>query len=340
MTSRELVYRTLDFEMQEGDRIPRHMWWLPWAEENHPGAVSALQQEFPDDICNAPGFQTMPVNANVTGGMFAVGTYIDEWGCIFENKQSGIIGEVKTPIVEDWDDTSKVHIPEEALSIDINQVNAFCKETDQFVVAGACQRPFERLQFIRGTENLYMDLALEDEGLDAFLKQMHEFHLKELEVWSKTDVDALFIMDDWGTQKSLLINPEMWRKVFKPLYKDYITLAHDAGKRIFMHTDGYIVDIYPDLIKLGLDAINSQVFCMTPETLSQFAGQITFWGEMDRQWILPEGTVKEVELAVERVYENLFKNGGVIGQCEFGPGAKPENVHALYAAWNRCNQAE
>lgn len=338
MNSRKLVYKTLDFEMSAGDRIPRHLWWLPWAEENHPGSVATIQQEFPDDIVNAPGFQTMPVNANSVGGMFDVGTYIDEWGCIFENRQRGIIGEVKTPIVDDWDDTGKVHIPEEALSIDIEQVNAFCRATDRFVLAGACQRPFERLQFIRGTEQLYMDLALEEEGLYAFLKQMHEFHLKELDAWSRTDVDALFLMDDWGTQKSLLINPEMWRKVFKPLYKDYIALAHDAGKKIFMHSDGYIVDIYPDLIELGLDAVNSQVFCMTPEALSRFAGQITFWGEMDRQHILPDGTVEEVEEAVMRTYENLYCRGGVIAQCEFGPGARPENIHAMFAAWQRCSQ--
>lgn len=337
MTSRELVYKTLDFEMKPGDRIQRHLWSLPWAEENHPGMVSAIQEEFPDDICMVPGFHT--VEAKVTGSMYDIGTYIDEWGCIWENKQSGIIGEVKVPIVDDWNDTSRVHIPEEVLSIDIEKVNAFCRESDKFVLAGAFQRPFERLQFIRGTEQLYMDLALEDDLLYAFIKEMHEFHLRELDVWSRTDVDALFFMDDWGAQKSLLIHPEMWRKVFKPLYKDYIDLAHGAGKKVFMHSDGYIVEIFPDLIELGLDAVNSQVFCMTPETLSQFAGEITFWGEMDRQWILPEGSVEDVEQAVERVYENLFRGGGVIAQCEFGPGAKPENVRALFAAWNRYNRS-
>ena len=338
MTARERVLNTLNFELPPGERVPRQLWAGPWADEHHPGAVSAIQKEFPDDICFVDGFQAVP-SAIEKGDMYAVGTYIDEWGCIFENKQSGIHGEVKTPIVEDWNDIGKVHIPEEALSIDIDQVNAFCRETDQFVLPGVWQRPFERLQFIRGTEELYCDLAMEDEGLTAFIGQLHGFYLKELDVWSKTDVDGLFIMDDWGTQNSLLIHPEMWRKVFKPLYKDYIDLAHAAGKKIFMHSDGNILQIYPDLIELGLDAVNSQIFCMAPEALAQFAGQITFWGELDRQWILPEGTVEEVEEAVIRVYENLFSNGGVIGQCEFSLGAKPENVRAMYAAWDRCGRA-
>ena len=53
-------------------------------------------------------------------------------------------------------------------------------------------------------------------------------------------------MDDWGSQHGLLISPRTWRKVFKPLYKDYIDLAHSKGKKIFMHSDGFTAEIIPD----------------------------------------------------------------------------------------------
>lgn len=339
MDSRTRVYASLEGSLPDNERIPRQLWVLPWADQNCPGAREKLQREFPDDIVHAPGFLTSPVNEGRSSAMYRKGTYIDEWGCVFENRQEGIIGEVKQPIVEDWDDTSRVRIPEEALNLDSTQINAFCRDTDQFVLAGACQRPFERLQFIRGTENLYVDLALEEPGLHEFIEKLHAFHLKELEAWSRTDVDGLFIMDDWGTQKSLLISPELWRRVFKPLYKDYADLARSAGKKIFMHSDGCIVDIYPDLIELGIDAINSQIFCMGVEKLAAFKGQITFWGEMDRQHLLPHGTVDEVRDAVNQIYDALYENGGLIAQCEFGPGARPENIHAMYDAWNTLQPA-
>ena len=142
MTSRELVYSSLNFEMGSEMRIPRQMWVLPWADEHFPGVKETIQKEFPDDIVHAPGFHTSPVNARTVGDEFKIGTYVDPWGCIFENRQSGIIGEVKQPIVDDWNDTSRVHIPEEALTIDVGQVNAFCRGTDRFVLAGACHRPF------------------------------------------------------------------------------------------------------------------------------------------------------------------------------------------------------
>ena len=334
MTSRERVYRTLDFELPDGERVPRQLWALPWADLHFPGARAAINAAFPDDIGHAWGCIQTPVNDRTTGGSTDIGLYIDEWGCIFENRQNGIIGEVKTPIVQNWADTSKVRFPDDALTLDIAGVNAFRRQSERFILAGTCPRPFERLQFIRGSENLYMDLALEDQDLSAFIGKLHEFYLKELDAWSRTDVDALFIMDDWGTQNSLLINPAMWRRIFKPLYRDYIDLAHAAGKKIFMHSDGCILDIYPDLIEMGLDAINSQIFCMGVDRLAAYKGRITFWGEMDRQHILPSGTEEQVIRAVQDIREHLYSNGGVIAQCEFGPGAKPGNVRAMFAAWD------
>jgi uroporphyrinogen-III decarboxylase len=100
-----------------------------------------------------------------------------------------------------------------------------------------------------------------------------------------------------------------------------------------MHSDGYITDFIPDLIEIGLDALNSQVFCMDVEELGQrFGGQITFWGELDRQHLLPNADLVEIEAAAQRLKSVFHHDGGFIAQCEFGPGARPENVHAFFAA--------
>jgi hypothetical protein len=144
--------------------------------------------------------------------------------------------------------------------------------------------------------------------------------------------------DDWGSQRSLMINPTMWRELFKPIYRDYVQIAHNAGKKFFMHSDGYIVDIYPDLIEVGVDALNSQIFCMGAEKLEPFAGRITFWGEIDRQYLLARGTTEEVAEAVRQVHRHLWKDGGCIAQCEFGAAAKPENVRAVFQTWNEVLQ--
>ena len=329
-TPRTLVKQALAFDSPA--RVPRDLWTLPWAEDHYPAELKAIQTRFPPDFTGVPA--PYPKLPKVVGDQYGIGTYVDEWGCIFENRQKGVIGEVKHPLVETWADLDKVQPPQELLTIDTDRVNAFCRGSDRFVFGGCCPRPFERLQFIRSSETLYLDLGSETPELFVLLDRVHQFYLKEMEVWANTAVDGLNFMDDWGAQRSLLISPAMWRRIFKPLYKEYIDLAHSHGKYIFMHSDGYIADIIPDLIELGLDALNSQLFCMDIEDIGRrFKGQLTFWGELDRQHILPSGTLDEVERGVRRVKDALYSNGGVIAQCEFSAGSRPENVYQMFQSW-------
>ena len=337
MTSRELVKKTLEFQNETG-RVPRHKWVLKWAENTYPEFYRYLQETFPDDIVGAPAaYIEQPPE---TGDPFEIGEYVDCWGCRFENIHRGIIGEVKHPLIrdEDWNDADDFRFPNELLTVDTQAVNAFCAGTDQFVLSALSPRPFERLQFLRGTEDLYVDLMLKPPKMLTFMHRMHDFYCEMLTKWAQTDVDAIKFMDDWGAQRSLLISHSLWSEYFRPMYKDYIDIAKKYNKKIFMHSDGNILEIIPDLIDMGLDALNCQVFCMGVEHLKPFAGHITFWGEVDRQHILPSGTTQEVEAAVSSLYDTFWKNGGAIAQCEFGPGAKPENIERVFSVWNQKNK--
>ena len=214
MNSRQLIKRTLEFDKPR--RIPRELWTLPWAENNHPQELKGIQQKYPNDITKPPASLKQPLNTH--GDPFEIGAYVDEWGCKFENKQAGIIGEVKEPVVKDLSRLEDVQPPEQCLSVDTEAVNDFCRNTDKFVIAACCPRPFERLQFLRGTENVMMDLAMDLDRLKELIAIIHDFYVKELQIWAKTDVDGLMFMDDWGMQRSLLIAPRTWRDIFKPLY--------------------------------------------------------------------------------------------------------------------------
>lgn len=334
MNSRELVKNTLEFK-NTSCRAPRELWTLDWAEHHYPTELAQIKEKYPNDIAGVytEYHEVSPVEK---GNITEIGRYTDPWGCTFTNLQRGVVGEVKTPPVtdEDWDEVEKVSIPEHWLSFDIEQVNEECKKSDKFLLCDCCPRPFEQLQFIRGTADLYMDLLDPPKKFLDFLEKMHDFYCRLLKKWAQTDVDALRFIDDWGSQRALLISPELWRKYFGPMYKDYIDIAKSAGKKVFMHSDGYTLDIIPDLIDMGLDALNAQLFCMDFKDLKQYKGKITFWGEVCRQNILPYGTVADVENAVKKIYDNLWDNGGCIAQCEFGAGAKPENVEAVYRTWD------
>ncbi len=332
MTSRRLVVDSLEFRSPA--RAPRHLWLLPWAERTWPAELAAIRRRFPDDIVTCPAFLREPLQTQ--GREYEPGLFVDEWGCRFENRQAGIIGQVKDPVLTSWADVDRIRVPAERLTVDTARVDGFCADADAFVLGKTWSRPFELIQFLRGPENLYMDLAERPAGLERLMAKVHAFYLEEMELWARTDVDALVFADDWGGQNGLLISPALWRELFKPLYRDYVEIAHRHGKYAFMHSDGHIAAVLPDLVEIGLDALNAQLFTMDIEAIGrEFAGKLVFWGEVDRQHLLPYGTPADVAAAVGRVRRALWREGGCIAQCEFGIGARPENVAAVFEAWDR-----
>jgi len=331
MDSKERLIRTLNFDSPQ--RIPRQCWLLPWAEKRYPAESARLAKEFPDDILPVAGMYTIPQKSS--GSKYNEGYYTDDWDCRFINIQEGLIGVPSEPLVGNWDQLDLLKPPKEMLAVDRDSVNAFCKTSNKFTYSNSWIRPFERYQFIRTTELAMMDIALESDEMKTLIGIIHNHYLKEVEAWAKTDIDAIGIMDDWGMQKGMIVSPGYFRKYYKPLYKEYAEIARKYRKYVFMHSDGNITEIIPDLIEIGIDALNSQLFCMDIEELGKkFAGKITFWGEIDRQNILPNGNHNDIEGAVNHVYNNLYSNGGVIGQCEFGPAAKPENIFYVFESWN------
>jgi hypothetical protein len=106
-----------------------------------------------------------------------------------------------------------------------------------------------------------------------------------------------------------------------------------------MHTCGHVLAILEDLVEIGVDAVNCQLFSMDIEEIGRrHRGQITFWGEIDQQHILAFASEQETRTAVRRVARVLYDGcGGVVAQCWFGLSAKPENVRAVFSEWDRVS---
>ena len=332
MTSRERVVRTL--QHTSVDRAPRELWALPGIPMERGEELREVAERWPSDFAG-PRVR-YGQGRRCRGNPAEVGVYTDAWGSVWHVAERGVVGEVKEPPIADWSALRTYRPPFELLDeADFSQVNRGCAEETRFVKAGTETRPFERLQFLRGTENALIDIATGAPELEKLLRMLHDFSCREMRMWAATSVDGVSFMDDWGSQTALLISPDAWRALFKPLYRDYCDILHERGKYVFFHSDGHISDIYPDLIEIGIDAVNSQLFCMDIEELGRrYAGRITFWGEIDRQYILPFGSEEEVREAVRRVRRALdHGRGGVIAECEWGIGTPKANIEAVFDEW-------
>lgn len=315
MTSRERVVRALTF--QPVDRIPTER----------------------DDV-SGPRYTYGP--GRTLGQWYSKGRYVDAWGCVWEAAEDGVAGEVKeAPLRGGWSALTHFQPPWDVLAqADLSLVNPDCAASDKFMVPmwAPMPNPFERMQHLRGSEQLFLDLAYGEPELYRLRDMVHDYYLRQLRLWVATDIDGVHIADDWGSQTALLISPALWRAFFKPLYRDYCELAHAHGKYVVMHSDGYTASIIPDLIEIGIHALNLQLFCMDLEDLAdRYAGKVAFWGEVDRQRLLTQGTTDEVRAAVRRLARAFLARGrtGVVGQCFWGKDHRPENMDAVYDEWQK-----
>ena len=336
MNGRELVIATL--EHKGPDRLPMDIWFHKATILLYKEKLQELLNQYPMDLVKLTG----PMDRQFYSRTFELGEYVDEWGSTWSVLQEGMVGEVKKPGLTDILQAGEYQIPLELLEKEWarlgSQVDDKIREArskNQFVLGGYVE-VFQRMQFIRGTENLYYDLGDLAEELYAFRDKITEYFVKYLEYWLEKDVDAIGFYDDWGSQRSLLISPKTWREVFKPVYKKLIDMVKAKGKYVFFHCDGYILDLYPEFIELGVNAVNSQVWCVGVDKAKKYAGQITFWGEVDRQHILAFGTPKEIGEAIENMKNAFFVNGGgLIGQSVAGKDVTLDNIKALLDGWSR-----
>ncbi len=326
MTSRERVIAALT--MKPFDRVPREMMF----------GFEDLLRDYPSDVA---GVAYHYGKGKFQGVINAKGSWTDEWGCVWTAAEEGVKGEVKEYLLDDWSKLEHFSPPWDVLEeADLSMVDAQCESTDKFTVVfwGVSPSPFQRMQFLRGTENLFLDLAEESPEVYRLRDMVHEYFVRQEKLWCQTKIDAIHIEDDWGAQNSLLISPALWRRFYKPLYREYCEIAHNAGKYVIMHSDGFILDIIDDLIEIGVDAVNSQLFCMDLEELERrFGGRICFWGEIDRQYTLPFGSEQEIRESVDRVKDVFLKDRhtGIVAQCPGGKDILHPAIRTVYDEWSK-----
>lgn len=336
MDSRERVFRALEF--RNPDRIPIDLWTLPATKNKYGKEFEDILLAHERDIISLVG----PFDMGFTPAYYQRGTFMDPWGSVWTNINPGVIGEVKNPVIDDYGKLSGYCAPTEKFLAEWeqnkpnlkNQISC-AREKGKFIIGGWIS-VFERLQFLRGTEELFCDIALGETPMFQMIEIMMGYMHAYLDSWLEMDIDGVAFGDDWGTQISLLISPGRWKEIFKPLYRELMEKIKKAGKKIFFHSDGYIFDLYPELIDLGVDAVNSQIWCMGVEKVADaYAGKITFWGEISRQNTLPAGTPEDVKKSADMMKKYLYVNGGgLIGQSEVGGDVPLENITAVLEAWN------
>jgi uroporphyrinogen decarboxylase len=198
-------------------------------------------------------------------------------------------------------------------------------------------------QVLRGWEAFLMDLLVNRKLAHAILDRLLQAHLARFDRFAATvgrEVDVILFEEDLGMQDRSMMAPSTFRQMIKPYMGQLLTHARDrCDALILLHTDGAVRDLIPDLIEMGVDAINPvQVSAkgMDARALKrEFGRDIAFWGGgCDSQWTLPHGSPQDVEDEVRRHIDALAPGGGYVFAPIHNilPDVPLDNVMALFRA--------
>ena len=278
------------------------------------------------------------------------GSYTDEWGIGYRSSAEGNYFDMTShPLAEaargdldrfPWPD------PEDPRRIAglVEEASELSGFSDYGIVLnGFGETIFGLASWLRGPAQFYTDFILDPEFLQELLDRMLDYALRlarsALDVVGRY-VHVIKVADDLGTENTLIISPEHYRRFVKPRQKKfYDFLKEHSEAKILLHSCGAISELIPDLVEIGVDAINPvQVSARGMDSRrlkSEYGDRIAFWGGgCDTQRVLPFGTVEDVEEEVRSRIRDLAPGGGFV----FTPvhniqfDIPPEKITAMYRA--------
>jgi uroporphyrinogen decarboxylase len=191
---------------------------------------------------------------------------------------------------------------------------------------------FETSWYMRGFEQMFMDMALSPELVHAIMERVTDFyiaHFRNMAFVVGDVVDLVFTADDIAGQNGLLVSMQMWETFIKPYHVKLNKAIHAFNMKIIYHSDGDVMEAVDGLIDMGIDVLQALQFSagkMDPVVLKQRHGDhLCFQGGVSVQTTLPFGSVEDVRNEAEHLIRVLGKNGGYI----LGPS------HAIQAARRR-----
>ena len=202
---------------------------------------------------------------------------------------------------------------------------------------------YETSSSLRGTENYLMDLALDPDYARAVAERVLEEHhipfytllLQE----ASPCAQLVGVSDDLGSQQGLIFSPQTFRSIFKPLLKRLVDHIHSlADVRVYMHSDGAIYDLIPDLIEAGVEGLNPVQYTARGMELSrlkrEFGKDLGFFGGTLENELLSFNTPDAIRAKVRENIATLAPGGGFLFASvhNIGPEVPPENVAALFEA--------
>lgn len=171
---------------------------------------------------------------------------------------------------------------------------------------------------MRSYDHAFYDI-IDEVWMDEYMSRNREFYIgyfTKLFESAEGLIDIIRADEDLGGQNSMLISPELWRKWYKPLWKEVFDICKRNGASIWLHSCGYCRPLVEDFIEIGVDILNPlppYVRDSDPEDMKKIYGnRLAFDGGVDQMNILVQGSPEQVRQEVKLRIQQLAPKGGYI----------------------------
>lgn len=342
MTSKERIRIALS--KKTPDRVPIYADFVPGVSQK---LMEHLKINDGVELAIALGNDMLVTGHGISTSYYAKEDpeYTCEWGCkwkYFINATGRHPEIVVHPLEHDEDGslTKQYQIPDPYNEARYADSKAFIQKygRDFWILGSIPCSIFEASWYLRGMQRFMEDMYLNKDYANGLMDKVMEFPLVAGKKLIDLGVDMLWLGDDVGMQRGMMMSPDIWREYLKPRMAFLIAefKKRNPEIKVAYHSCGDVQKIIPELIEIGLDVLNPiQPLAMNPAVIKESYGdRLCFWGSMDVQWTLPNGTKEDIWNEVKIRMQTIGKNGGLILspahtiQCD----TSIENVFAFYEA--------
>jgi len=239
--------------------------------------------------------------------------YDDQWGNLWVRMCDGsIMGEIHTPIIEDWSQLDDLQPPDYSHpDCAVQMMDVFSQPTDKFKLAHIGGWIFDNARYLRKMEVYFCDMALYPDEVRRMHQIVAAVYEQKIHLAGKAGADGIMIGEDMGTQTGLFFSPKMFRAYFKDMYTRLFGIAHEYGMKVLMHSCGRNWVIVPALLDAGVDVFqfDQPALYDMPKLAALFKERkAALWSPVDIQKILPTGDRDLIE-AGAREMSDIFEGG-------------------------------
>ncbi len=241
---------------------------------------------------------------------------------------------------EDWDKLIKPHV----IGFDRRRINfedyrkqkARAAKDNQFFCY-AFAGPFELIHPVCGHEYMLMGMLEDPDWVYEMAMTFAEMLIRHIEVLfeEEGDPDGIWMYEDMGFKGKPFMSPEHYAKLIQPSHKMLFDWFHARGKKVIVHSCGFVEPLVPGMIEAGMDllqAIEVKAGMDLPHLIDLFGDKIGFCGGYDVRE-LASNDIPRIDKELERTlgYALKTKTPYILhSDHSLPPGIKYESVKHFF----------